>query len=269
MSASLNIAFANTASSTACEPKKRVARNFATQHSQQYGLAPSILLDVRDFPPEFHQTADNPHSPHSPHSQQLPDVLALLLSKLSYGVLVLGKQRRVLYANEAALRELERCGVLMVRDSTLQTLSLIDSKTLCTALLHAAAGKSSLLRLAASGMALTLSVVPLGGNPASECDHIGLFFARGELSESGMFSFFSRGHGFTPTEEQVLVLLCRSLSTPEIALQLKVAVSTVRSHVRSLCVKTGSSGARELVNLVARLPPAGLPPCSKGRASYS
>lgn len=255
MSASLNIAFSNTASATVCEPKKPVAQNLAPQRNQQYGLASSKLIDVSDSPLEFHQIAD---VPHSSQAQQLPDVLALLLNELSYGVLVLGKQRRVLYANEAALRELQRCGVLMVRESTLQALSLIDSKALCTALLHAAAGKRSLLRLAASGMALTLSVVPLGSNLASESDHIGLFFARGELCDTGMFGFFTRSHGLTPTEEQVLVLLCRSLSTPEIALQLRVAVSTVRSHVRSLCVKTSSSGARELVNLVARLPPAGL-----------
>lgn len=189
---------------------------------------------------------------------ELPDVLALLFDELSYGVLVLGKQRRVLHANEAARRELERCGVLQVRDGELQTLSLIDGKALYIALSQAAAGKRSLLKLAASGMTLSLSVVPLGGNLASEPGYIALFFARGELCDTGMFSFFSRSHSLTPAEEQVLVLLCRSLSTPEIAVQLKVAVSTVRSHVRSLCAKTGSSGARELVNLVASLPPAGL-----------
>jgi len=36
-------------------------------------------------------------------------------------------------------------------------------------------------------------------------------------------------------------------------------VSTIRSHVRSLCAKTGSSGVRELVNRVAVLPPVAPP----------
>jgi DNA-binding CsgD family transcriptional regulator len=75
------------------------------------------------------------------------------------------------------------------------------------------------------------------------------------VSESGVFGAFARNHGLTHTEEQVLVFLCRCLSTPEIAIQMKVAVSTVRSHVRSLCAKTASSGVRELVNRVAILPP--------------
>ena len=70
-----------------------------------------------------------------------------------------------------------------------------------------------------------------------------------------MLCFFAQSHGLTATEEQVLGILCQGFSAPQIATQLKVAVSTVRSHVRSLCAKTRSSGVRELVNRVAVLPP--------------
>jgi DNA-binding CsgD family transcriptional regulator len=72
--------------------------------------------------------------------------------------------------------------------------------------------------------------------------------------------FFARSHRLTRTEEQVLNLLCRSMSTPDIAKELDVAVSTVRSHVRSLCIKTGAKGAREMVNRIATLPPVGATP---------
>ena len=72
-----------------------------------------------------------------------------------------------------------------------------------------------------------------------------------------MVVFFARSHRLTRTEEQVLNLLCRSLSTLDIALTLDVAVSTVRSHVRSLCIRTGAKGARELVKRIATLPPVG------------
>ena len=70
-----------------------------------------------------------------------------------------------------------------------------------------------------------------------------------------MLGFFARSHGLTATEEHVLGILCQGHSAPDIAVQMKVAVSTVRSHVRSLCAKTRSSGVRELVNRVAVLPP--------------
>ena len=63
----------------------------------------------------------------------------------------------------------------------------------------------------------------------------------------------------TATEEQVLGILCQGFSAPQIAAQMKVAVSTVRSHVRSLCIKTRSSGVRELVSRIAVLPPVAPP----------
>jgi DNA-binding CsgD family transcriptional regulator len=74
-----------------------------------------------------------------------------------------------------------------------------------------------------------------------------------------MLCFFARTHGLTPTEEQVLTILCQGYSTPQIAVQLNVAVSTVRSHVRSMCAKTQSHGVRALVGKVAVLPPLGMP----------
>jgi len=36
-----------------------------------------------------------------------------------------------------------------------------------------------------------------------------------------------------------------------------VIVEHFRSHVRSLCIKTGAKGARELINRIATLPPVG------------
>jgi DNA-binding CsgD family transcriptional regulator len=70
-----------------------------------------------------------------------------------------------------------------------------------------------------------------------------------------MLCFFARNHGLTAMEEQVLGLLAQGYSAPEAARQLDVAVSTVRSHVRSLCAKTSAGSVRELVNRVALLPP--------------
>ncbi len=251
MSTSPDTAFQTLAALTLSAPAGGASPVFAFQRSQ---LA---------SPPDARDMLEARHQRRSPDDPDLSEVLTLLFDELSYGVIVIGKQHRVLHVNEAAVRELERCGVLLVCDGELRALSLIDGKTLHTALLQAAAGKRSLIKLTASGMALSLSVVPLRGSCAGEPGATALFFARGELCDSGMFTFFTRSYSLTPTEEQVLVLLCRSLGTPDIALQLKVAVSTVRSHVRSLCTKTGSSGARELVNLVASLPPAGLPPPAK------
>jgi DNA-binding CsgD family transcriptional regulator len=79
-------------------------------------------------------------------------------------------------------------------------------------------------------------------------------FAQESVCEALMLCFFARSHALTATEEHVLGILCQGFSAPQIAAQMKVAVSTIRSHMRSFCTKTHSSGVRQLVNRVAVLP---------------
>lgn len=189
------------------------------------------------------------------HPDAGPEVLSLLVDVLGHGVIVVGERGQILHANRAARTELNRRRVLDKVGGEVHAMTPADCKTLQNALGKAVTGKRSLINVSGAGLTLTLAVVPLKPDADVWDARIALFFARAEVCESGMFGFFARSYGLTQTEEQVLAILCRGLSTPEIAVQLKVAVSTVRSHVRSLCAKTGSSGVRELVNRVAVLPP--------------
>ena len=191
------------------------------------------------------------------------DCLALLFDEISHGVVVINPDWQIIHSNRAAQGDMARHGVLQAHHDELRTLSPIDGKALQTALSKASLGIRSLVKLSGSGITLMLSVVPLPHKPDGACERIALFFERAAVCDTGMFIFFARSQGLTPTEEQVLTLLCRSMSTPDIAIELKIAVSTVRSHVRSLCIKTGAKGARELVNRVATLPPVGTVPRAK------
>lgn len=197
--------------------------------------------------------ASLPQDATRPHAG--PDVLSLLVDVLGHGVIVVGEHGQIIHANRAARTELNRHRVLNRVGGEVHAMTPADCKTLQNALGKAVAGKRSLINVSGAGLTLTLAVVPLKPDADAWDARIALLFARAEVCESGMFGFFARSYGLTQTEEQVLAILCRGLSTPEIAVQLKVAVSTVRSHVRSLCAKTGSSGVRELVNRVAVLPP--------------
>ncbi|MDP2448793.1 MAG: helix-turn-helix transcriptional regulator [Polaromonas sp.] len=197
--------------------------------------------------------ASLPQDVTRPHAG--PDVLSQLVDVLGHGILVVGEHGQIIHANRAARTELNRHRVLNRVGGEVHGMTPADCKTLQNALGKAVAGKRSLINVSGAGLTLTLAVVPLKPDADAWDARIALLFARAEVCESGMFGFFARSYGLTQTEEQVLAILCRGLSTPEIAVQLKVAVSTVRSHVRSLCAKTGSSGVRELVNRVAVLPP--------------
>lgn len=177
--------------------------------------------------------------------------LAQLMDELAYGVLIIDLTGRLLHANHAARQELARGHFLCLGGDTLRTCRLAQAKILQESLVKVAAGKRSMVTFAGTSDAtLTLAVLPLQGRTRAA-----LVFARASVCESLTLCFFARSHGLTHTEEHVLGILCQGYSAPQIAAEMKVAVSTIRSHVRSLCAKTYSSGVRQLVNRVATLPP--------------
>lgn len=186
--------------------------------------------------------------------------LALVLDELAHGVLVTTVEGRLLHANHAARHELARQRAVFARDDVLYPCDPASARALSDALARAGEGKRSLVELAApEGGGLTLAVLPLKAEAPGSAPRVALLFARASICESLMLCFFARSHGLTATEEHVLGILCHGFSAPEVARQLDVAVSTVRSHVRSLCAKTRSNGVRELVNRVAVLPPVAPP----------
>lgn len=182
--------------------------------------------------------------------------LALLMDELAYGIVVTSLENRVLHANKAARLELARGRVLAVQDQLLHCGAADNEKILQEALAKVAQGKRSLITLvAADGFRLTTAVIPLRPDHPGAAAKAALMFSRASVCDPLMLCFFARSYALTATEELVLGILCQGYSAPLAAAQLKVAVSTVRSHIRSLCAKTRSSGVRELVNRVAVLPP--------------
>lgn len=182
--------------------------------------------------------------------------LAFLMDELVHGVVIVTVEGRLLHVNHAARHELGRGRALGTQNDVLRPCMSESASTLANALAKAAEGKRSLIELAsAQGPGLTLAVLPLRSEAAGGPARAALLFARASVCESLMLCFFARSHGLTATEEHVLGVLCQGFSAPQIARQMNVAVSTVRSHVRSLCAKTRSSGVRQLINRVAMLPP--------------
>lgn len=185
-----------------------------------------------------------------------------LLDELAHGMLVIDREGVIVHANLTARRLLASAEMVRCDAGKLAWAATEDALSFQQALGRAMAGRRQLIQPTAGagsglalGFALSLAVLPLRHSPGHSPAHFALLLSRTGVSESGLLAAFSRSHRLTRTEEQVLIHLCRSLGAPDIARQMNVAVSTVRSHVRSLCAKTASSGVRELVHRVAVLPP--------------
>jgi DNA-binding CsgD family transcriptional regulator len=184
--------------------------------------------------------------------------LALIMDELAHGVLVASAKGQLLHANQAARHELARRQMLSLQDGHLHTTDDRQSRILVQALARADNGLRSLIALRGATGRLSIAVVPLRGQAPRATAAIALILSRASVCDALMLCFFARSHGLTPAEEQVLSILCQGYSAPEVAQQLNVAVSTVRSHVRSLCTKTHANGVRALVGQVAVLPPLGV-----------
>ena len=185
--------------------------------------------------------------------------LAFLLDELAHGVIVTTTAGRMLHSNQAARHELVRRRVLFAAEEQLKACTPDNARIFQESLLKVTEGKRSLIELAPpDGPAITIAVLPLRSG-SGHVARAALLFARATVCDPLMLCFFARSNGLTATEEHVLGILCQGFSAPQIADQLNVAVSTVRSHVRSMCAKTRSSGVRELVNRIAVLPPVAPP----------
>ncbi len=191
------------------------------------------------------------------HLGGLGESLAKLVDELAHGVVVASPQGRLLHANQVARHELAGARVLCLRHGHLQPVDAGQGRALLQAFARGAAGLRSMVTLRApAGWGLSIAVVPLRAAPGAD-PALGLFLSRASVCDSLMLCFFARSHGLTHTEEQVLAILAQGRSAPEIATQLNVAVSTIRTHVRSLCAKTQTNGVRALIGRLAVLPPLG------------
>jgi DNA-binding CsgD family transcriptional regulator len=240
---------------TAQQIHYRFKRPFPTLESQQDGATPAMpttSTDTRQPEAALPLPAVNMISDSFDAGS---DLLGLLVDELAHGVMIVSAQGWILHANRAALGALQRGVGLATTHGGLKLKSVADQNRLVLALGKASNGKRSLIRLEDAGGSTNLAVVPLNRQADGPCDRIALLLSREEACEPSLFASFAHSHRLTRTEEQVLQLLCRCLSAPEIAIQMKVAVSTIRSHVRSLCAKTATHGVRQLINLVAALPP--------------
>jgi DNA-binding CsgD family transcriptional regulator len=183
--------------------------------------------------------------------------LAMLMDQFAHGVLVASAKGQLLHANHAARHELARRKILALHEGHLQASDARQSRILVQALTKAENGLRSLIALRSPAGRLSIAVVPLRGQAPRVTAAVALILSRASVCDPLMLCFFARSYGLTPAEEQVLSILCQGYSAPQAAIQLHVAVSTVRSHVRSLCAKTHTNGVRALVGQVAVLPPLG------------
>ncbi len=220
----------------------------------------------------------------SPHRQEFSEleILRLALDQVDYGLVVVDADSGALQFTNALGRDalddapshmgkvgddtglrLE-CGRVVTRRAD-------DAEQLRRNLLRTRAGFRGLLNLGNAGRSSAVAVVPLNAprypGYASPADGAGaaapaclalLVFAKQHLCDDSTMALFARERGLTSAEGQVLAQVCRGLRPAQIADHHGVQISTVRTQLRSIRMKTCCETIRELVQKVSVLPPMAL-----------
>ena len=97
---------------------------------------------------------------------------------------------------------------------------------------------------------------------APESDAIAVIIE--EPSPAELAPVLMMAYGLTRQEQVLTGLICRGLSTAEIANRLNITPNTIQDHLKSIFEKTGVSSRRELVASI--LPEQYLPRAMTGRA---
>lgn len=181
------------------------------------------------------------------------------LDCVDYPMVCVDADRAVLMANRAALGELsDQSHPLQLAGSVLKAREGCDVAALQRAMHDALLlGLRRLVQIGQGGARLSVAVVPLDGDNAAEADGsaVLLMFGKRRLCESLSADWFARERGLTGAEARVLQGLSAGMTPTEIARRQGVALSTVRTQVRSLRAKTGAPSIRELLRQVSTLPP--------------
>ena len=182
-------------------------------------------------------------------------LLLRVLDEVDYGLLVIDAQGRIRHANHLARHEMSTGRVIMTHAKSLLGHSTDLTAQIQVALEHALRGQRRLLQLKQGDHELSMAFVPLTHPLEFDAPTVLVLLARKNACDNLALRMFARSQSLSPSEEAVLLALCRGASIPEIAADHKVAESTVRSQIKALREKTGCGSIRALMQRVHSLPP--------------
>lgn len=181
--------------------------------------------------------------------------LLRVLDEVDYGMLIIDAQGTILHANHLARHELSSGRMLMSYGNTLLGSNAEFTAQIQGAMEAAFRGQRRLALLNKGERELAMTLTPLSHPLESDLPTVLVMLSRQGTCDNLAVRMFARTIGLSPSEEAVLMGLCRGLEIPDIAAEHGVAPSTIRSQIKTLREKAGSPSIRRLLQRVNSLPP--------------
>ena len=194
-------------------------------------------------------------------------VLLSLFDQIDYPAIVLSADQRLIYANADGASALQSGGTLQLRDEHVIVVDRTQELVWGKALRDCARGRRRHVSLGSREHSVPVAVSPL--STPDEPPQGGLnivVFGRVSPCQRASLQAYAKALGMTASEVRVAIGLLGGASPEEIATAHQVSISTVRTQIRCLLEKSGSSTVRALLLKLASLPPLQLPLQPMGRA---
>jgi DNA-binding CsgD family transcriptional regulator len=177
-----------------------------------------------------------------------------VLDEIDYGMMLVdASDGRTVIVNRAARLQCADGHTLRIAGERLHAPRPVDAAPLAVALIDATRGRRTLLTLGTDDTPLTVAVIPMP--PVFGWPGALVIVGRRQLCQALSIEMFARRHGLTAAEANVLQALGDGLPPADIAARFGVKLTTVRTQVAAIRIKTGVPTIRELVRRLAALPP--------------
>lgn len=181
--------------------------------------------------------------------------LLRVIDEIDYGILVTNAQGEILQANHLARHELLTGHLLASVNNRLTGRSTELCEQIEQALEHACRGQRKLVFLDRGRGDMPVAFIPLSHPLEAGSPTVLVLLTRQSACDNLAVRMYARAQRLSPSEELVMIGLCRGLEVSDIARENGVAQSTVRSQVKSLREKTGCPSIRRLIQRIHSLPP--------------
>jgi DNA-binding CsgD family transcriptional regulator len=184
------------------------------------------------------------------------------MEPLAVGVILVGKDARIIFANASAQRLLQHRDGLMTDGNGLRAVQAREATTL-RALIDCTAAKVGQVHLRSGGAlnvtrrnglrALQVLVSPIRPQRSA---HLGeravaaIYVTDPEQMPEIPEVVFVRLYGLTPAEAKVAAVIVRGRSGRQASDELNISYNTIKSHLKSIFAKTGTTRQGDLIRLI-------------------
>ena len=182
-------------------------------------------------------------------------LLLRMMDEVDHGMLVIDGDGALRHANHLARFEMAQSRFIMSHGQLLLGSTTQFSQQIEQATKQALKGHRQLVSLQSDDRELSLAFVPLSHALESDAPTVLVMLSRQNVCENLAVRMYARANHLSPSEEAVLIALCKGYTIPGIAEEHRVAVSTVRTQIKALRTKTGCTSIRMIMLRVNSLPP--------------